>query len=142
MVLLDLLHQLAAAHHWRLAVAHLNHRLRGRESDGDAKLCQGQCEALGVTCFAGEASVKELSRTKKVSIEMAAREARHEFLTSTARRNGFKRIGLAHHRDDQVELFFLRLFRGAGGAGLSRNEMERSLGVCSGCQPGPPVIGC
>ena len=49
---------------------------------------------------------------------MAARKLRHKFLANTARENKISTVALAHHADDQVELFFLRLFRGAGGEGL------------------------
>jgi len=44
---------------------------------------------------------------------------RHEFLVRVARKQKIKTIALAHHADDQVELFFLRLLRGAGGDGLA-----------------------
>ena len=50
---------------------------------------------------------------------MAARKLRHEFLARVARNQKIKTIALAHHADDQVELFFLRLLRGAGGDGLA-----------------------
>jgi tRNA(Ile)-lysidine synthase len=50
---------------------------------------------------------------------MAARELRHKFLARIARANKIRAIALAHHADDQVELFFLRVLRGAGGEGLA-----------------------
>src|SRR5208283_4793108 len=55
----------------------------------------------------------------KISVEMAARKLRHEFLARVAREQKIPVVVLAHHADDQVELFFLRLLRGAGGAGLA-----------------------
>ncbi|MGA9042350.1 MAG: tRNA lysidine(34) synthetase TilS, partial [Terriglobales bacterium] len=58
-------------------------------------------------------------RQSKLSIEMAARKLRHEFLASVARERKIPVIALAHQADDQVEQFFLRLLRGAGGEGLS-----------------------
>ncbi len=50
---------------------------------------------------------------------MAARKLRHEFFAGAARRQNISTVALAHHADDQVELFFLRLLRGAGGEGLA-----------------------
>ena len=50
---------------------------------------------------------------------MAARKLRHEFYARTARERNISAVALAHHADDQVELFFLRLLRGAGGEGLA-----------------------
>jgi tRNA(Ile)-lysidine synthase len=50
---------------------------------------------------------------------MAAREARHAFLSRAAGEAGVRTIALAHQADDQVELFLLRLLRGAGVQGLA-----------------------
>jgi tRNA(Ile)-lysidine synthase len=50
---------------------------------------------------------------------MAARKLRHEFFARTAKERKIRVIALAHHADDQVELFFLRILRGAGGEGLA-----------------------
>ncbi len=119
MVLLDLLHQLSVEHGWHLAVAHFNHRLRGRASDADERLVKMTTARLGLRCFAARADVRAFSRRKKLSLEMAARQLRHDFLARTARRLKIKNIALAHHADDQVEHFFLRLFRGASGRGLA-----------------------
>jgi tRNA(Ile)-lysidine synthase len=118
MVLLHLLHGLSGAHGWTLMVAHFNHRLRGRASDADAKLLLRTCEKLGVRYEAGSADVKKFARGRKLSTEMAARELRHAFLAETAANLGVKRISLAHHADDQVELFLLRLLRGSSTLGL------------------------
>jgi tRNA(Ile)-lysidine synthase len=67
----------------------------------------------------GRGDVKDFARKKAVSIEMAARELRHSFLAKTARRLNCSVVALAHHADDQVELFVLRLLRGAGSEGLA-----------------------
>jgi tRNA(Ile)-lysidine synthase len=50
---------------------------------------------------------------------MAARRLRHQFLARTARRLKINTVALAHHADDQIELFFLRLLRGSSGEGLA-----------------------
>ena len=73
----------------------------------------------GISCFAGNADVRRLAEAEKLSIEMAARKARHEFLAQTALREGYALIALAHHLDDQLELFLLRMMRGSGVGGLS-----------------------
>jgi tRNA(Ile)-lysidine synthase len=119
MVLLHMLAGLAQEQRWQLAVAHLNHRLRGRCSDADQRLVERTARKLGLRCCGGSREVRELARQRKVSLEMAARESRHDFLARTARELGCAQIALAHHADDQVELFFLRLLRGAGSDGLA-----------------------
>lgn len=119
MVLLHLLHRLSVKTRWRLTVAHLNHELRGRSSDADEHLVKLMAGKLGLPFVSGRAGVRNLARSGKQSIEMAARQARHDFLARTAVRRRIDTIALAHHADDQIELFFLRLFRGSGGDGLS-----------------------
>lgn len=118
MVLLDVLHRLSAKHEWRLAVAHFNHRLRGRASAADEALVQRVAARLGLRCFRGEGDIKALARAGNISIEMAARQHRHQFLAAAAVEFGARKIALAHHADDQVELFFVRLLRGTGAEGL------------------------
>ncbi|HTV41021.1 MAG TPA: tRNA lysidine(34) synthetase TilS [Candidatus Sulfotelmatobacter sp.] len=118
MVLLHALKTPAVARRWKLAVAHFNHSLRGRASDADEAFVRKTTESMKLPFFSSSADVKQVARQEKISIEMAARRLRHEFLARTAREHGANTIALAHHADDQVELFFLRLLRGAGGSGL------------------------
>jgi len=118
-VLLHLLHQLSRKNHWRLTVAHLNHRLRGRSSDADERLVRRAAAKLKLPVAVERVDVRRLARTLKLSLEMAARYVRHEFLARTAAHRQIPAIALAHHADDQLELFFLRLLRGSGGEGLT-----------------------
>lgn len=118
MVLLHVLNTLAPSHGWRLSVAHFNHQLRGRSSDRDERFVRQTAKKLGLPALIGRANVRTFAIRKKISVEMAARELRHEFLASAAKSRGIRCLALAHHADDQVELFFLRLLRGAGSEGL------------------------
>ncbi len=119
MVLLHILHRLSPRNRWRLSVAHLNHRLRGRTSDADERLVRSTCKKLKLPIFVQRMDVRRLGKEQKLSVEMAARKARHAFLAGVAVRKRIPTIALAHHADDQVELFFIRLLRGAGGEGLA-----------------------
>ena len=118
MVLLDLLHRLAPRHHWTLAVAHFNHQLRGPEADADEAFVRHHAARLALPFFAGRGDVRALARQHGWSLEMAARTLRLDFLIRTAIEWGSPAIALGHHADDQLELFFLRILRGAGGEGL------------------------
>ena len=118
-VLLHTLHSLAPQSAWKISVAHFNHQLRGRASDADEKLVRATAKKLRLKFFGGGAAVKAFAAQSKLSVEMAARKLRHEFLAKVAREQEISTIALAHHADDQVELFFLRLLRGAGGEGLA-----------------------
>ena len=100
-------------------VGHLNHQLRGRSSDADERLVRKTAERLELPVVVERADVRGFARKQKLSLEMAARKVRHEFLARTAAQKKISTIALAHHADDQLELFFIRLLRGSGGAGLA-----------------------
>jgi tRNA(Ile)-lysidine synthase len=95
-------------------VAHLNHQLRGAESDADEAFVRALAEELRFPMIGKSVDVRALAETTGQSIEMAARQARHEFFAEFE--NAL--IALAHHADDQAETFILKLARGAGTEGL------------------------
>jgi tRNA(Ile)-lysidine synthase len=118
MTLLHSLHEISARRKWKIAVAHFNHQLRGRSSEADENLLRKTASAMKYPLAVGRADVKDFARKSKLSLEMAARKLRHEFLARVAWQRKIPVIALAQHADDQVELFFLRVLRGAGGEGL------------------------
>jgi len=141
-----LLHWLISLGYERLVVCHLNHRLRGRSGDADARfvkrLVEGYNQELvgqalrlpgartgkrgarpttdgDIGFELDSANIRALGKRQKMSIETAAREARYAFFAETARRRNCRTIFVAHHADDLVETFLINLFRGAGNAGLA-----------------------
>jgi tRNA(Ile)-lysidine synthase len=114
-----LLHWLISAGYKKLVICHLNHRLRGRSSDVDARYVQRVAANYKIDFEPGSANVRALAKTKKMSIETAAREARYGFFAEAARRRRCRTIFLAHHADDLVETFLFNLMRGAGITGLA-----------------------
>jgi tRNA(Ile)-lysidine synthase len=117
--LLFVLHELAAMGAVTLCgLAHLDHRIRGVESVEDAGFCRALAGRLDLRSVIGQADVPALAASSGLSLEVAAREARHGFLREAAATLGAERIALAHTRDDQAETLLLRLVRGAGPSGL------------------------
>jgi tRNA(Ile)-lysidine synthase len=120
-----LLHWLGRLGYERLVVCHLNHRLRGRSSDADARFVKKLVERYNqglagrIQFELASANVRAIAKKQKISIETAAREARYAFFAETARRRNCTTIFVAHHADDLVETFLMNLFRGAGSAGLA-----------------------
>lgn len=119
MVLLRVLHSLAQSRSWHLVVAHFDHQLRGLASRADARLVGRTALELELEFIQECGDVKGYARETHLSVEMAARILRHRFLARAAREVKASAVALAHHADDQVELFFLRTFRGAGVEGLA-----------------------
>jgi len=140
MVLLHILHALSRETGWKLAVAHLNHQLRGASSNADERLVRGTAARLGLPVVVGNANVRQLSRKEKASLEMAARKARHQFLARTAARLRLRLVALAHHADDQLELFFLRLLRGSGGQALSGMKWKSRSPAAPGIELVRPLL--
>jgi tRNA(Ile)-lysidine synthase len=99
-------------------VAHFDHGVRGEASREDARFVAGLARDLGLPCHVGKGDVRELAKSEKVSLQMAARRLRLDFLDQLRRDHHYQRVALGHTADDQVELFFLRLLRGAGSEGL------------------------
>src|SRR6266513_5129925 len=114
-----LLHWLINLGYKKLIVCHLNHQLRGRSSDADARVVEKVARKYRVDCELGAANVRVLAKKKKMSIETAAREARYSFFAKAAKRHRCHTIFLAHHADDLVETFLFNLIRGAGLTGLA-----------------------
>src|SRR5438477_9580310 len=114
-----LLHALVDFGYKKLIVCHLNHQLRGRSSDTDARFVQRLAAKYDVDLEFGSTNVQTLAKKKKMSIETAARDARYSFFAKAAKRKRSRTIFLAHHADDLVETFLLNLFRGAGLTGLA-----------------------
>jgi tRNA(Ile)-lysidine synthase len=116
--LLHLLARLRPELELDLGVAHYDHGLRGAESRGDADFVAELAQDLGLACHRGQGAVRDAARRDRVSLQMAARKLRLEFFWETRRVHGYARLALGHTADDQVELFWLRLLRGAGLEGL------------------------
>jgi tRNA(Ile)-lysidine synthase len=114
-----LLHWLSERGYKNLIVCHLNHQLRGRSSDADAKFVEKLATKSDVDFELGCADVRALAAKGKKSLETAARAARYSFFARIAKRRRCHTIFLGHHADDLVETFLLNLFRGAGTTGLS-----------------------
>jgi len=113
-----LLHQLFDLGYRRLIVCHLDHQLRGRASQADAKFVERLAARLHCQFEIDQTDVGALARGSKQSLETAGRMARYEFFARVARRRRCKTIFLGHHADDLVETFLMNLFRGAGPAGF------------------------
>ncbi len=116
--LLHVLTSLRAEYALHLHVGHLNHCLRGLESDADAAFVAQLAEQWGLDYTVEACDVPALARASKIAIEEAARQARYLFLARTAAKVGARRIAVGHNSDDQVETILMHLLRGSGLAGL------------------------
>ncbi len=102
----------------RLHVAHLDHMLRGSESSLDARFVSSHALSLGLDCTVEARDVQAYRRSRRCSLEEAAREVRYAFLAEVARETGAVVLATGHTRDDSVETVMLHVLRGTGVHGL------------------------
>lgn len=103
---------------WKLIVAHVNHGLRGKESDEDEQYVKQVTEKLGLPFMAVHADVKREKEREGLSMEEAGRKLRHKLLRDIAMKEKAQKIALAHTFDDQSETILFRIIRGTGLRGL------------------------
>ena len=102
----------------KLHVGHLNHQLRGVESEADAKYVSNLAGSLGIPITIDRQDVAAYRIERNFSVEEAARELRYAFLARVAGEVGANRIAVGHTRDDQVETILMHILRGTGITGL------------------------
>jgi tRNA(Ile)-lysidine synthase len=101
-----------------LAIGHVNHHLRGSESDGDEQFVRQLADQWNLPVLVRSVDVGAQRRSQKQSLETAARQLRLNALMDMASQAGCTRIATAHHADDQAETMIHRLQRGTGFRGL------------------------
>lgn len=119
-------------------VLHVNHMLRGEDSDADERFVRELCEELGVPCEVQRVDVGALVRSRRGGMEAVAREERYR-LASLALDRACAQVGAkdglictAHTIDDRIETFFMRALVGTGPGGLAsiprvRGSLRRPL---------------
>ena len=126
--LLDLLHRMKEFR-LNLVAAHLNHCLRGSESDDDEHFVRELCDSMGIQCEFKRVDVKKLAGEKRLSLEDAGRAARYGFFHELRDKHSAQVIALGHHADDQAETVLMRLLRGAGATGLAGMTPKSHNGI-------------
>lgn len=101
-----------------LFAAHVNHGLRGKESDEDEAFVRKLCFESEVPLFVCRADVAALAKENKCGLEEAGRNKRYSFFQELADREQLNKIATAHHAGDNVETVLMRLIRGTGPLGL------------------------
>ena len=105
-----------------IEAVHINHGLRGSESDDDERFCSCLCKKTGIPLYVYRANLD--GRTD----ENSAREARYAFFRKRYAESHADGLILAHQADDQAETFLMRLLRGAGADGLECMKEDETVG--------------
>ncbi len=120
-----------------LLAVHVDHGLRGAESEADARFCQDLCARLGVELIVRKARLDPAAP----GLEARAREARYRLLTAEARAHGHLTLLTGHHADDELETLLMRWMRGTALEGLRGARREMILrGTAPGVAPGDEAL--
>ncbi|MCB4204513.1 tRNA lysidine(34) synthetase TilS [Deferribacterales bacterium Es71-Z0220] len=111
---------------------HVNHSIRGELADRDEKFCEDFCKKLNIELIVKRINVPEYVNKNNVSVEDAARKLRYEELFKVFEEKNADYIFTAHHLDDLVETFFVKLFQGSSiynlkGFGFNEEFLKRPL---------------
>ena len=137
--LLLALKELSEERGFALAACHLNHGLRGEESDRDERFCKELCKKLDIPLTARKINVAALAE-KHESLEETARRVRYDFFSDALDGLGeYSVLATAHNANDNAETVLINMTRGTGLAGLCGIPPVRSLGAHSVIRP---LIGC
>lgn len=118
--LLLLLNEIKDAYNLELSCVHINHQLRGEESDADEAFVRELAARLGIPFASFAVDVNNYAKEAHRSTEEAARDLRYEALRRAA---GGAKIAVAHNSDDQEETILHNVLRGSGLKGLSGMSM-------------------
>ncbi len=113
LALMDILLSLAPGSGLKMSAAHLDHSVRGEQSEKDARTIESICADRNIPVIMGklEGSEVQTRKGKLNSLEAALRELRYEFLNDAAAKTGADWIVTAHHSDDQAETVLFRALR-------------------------------
>lgn len=100
-----------------IGCAHVNHHLRGADSDADEQFVRELCARLGVELRVADGTLDE-ARVRDVGVEAAAREIRYARLRETREKTRARYVATAHQKNDQAETVLMRILTGTGIAGL------------------------
>lgn len=123
--LFHVLHNLRATLGFEIAVVHINHCLRGEESQGDEDFVRDLCERFGVQYQGVSIDIQKEAKERKMTIEEAGRAARRETFERFARVFRANKIALGQHADDQAETVLFNLVRGSAVSGLCGIRPQR-----------------
>ena len=110
-----------------LHVAHLDHGLRGTESEDDARYVAKLAQNMGIPVTVEKKDVEAYQKTHRLSLEEAAREVRYSFFAATAQAVGAELTATGHTFNDQTETILLHIIRGTGTRGLRGLQPKQTL---------------
>lgn len=109
-----------------ITAVHINHGLRGAESDGDEESARQLAGAMGAEFISFKYDVNKIAAENGEGTEEAGRRLRYGAFEKVRLQKGAARIAVAHNRNDQAETLLMRIMRGTGLKGLAGIDFVRA----------------
>ncbi|MBR4880958.1 MAG: tRNA lysidine(34) synthetase TilS [Clostridia bacterium] len=113
MALLDILYKKG----YKVSAIHVNHMIRGAESDSDEEFCRCFCKERNIPFYYHRIDVPAEAKKSGEGLEEAARRLRYAAIEETVKAQGISRVATAHHADDNAETVIFNIVRGSGAKG-------------------------
>lgn len=110
---------------FKFGIAHCNFMLRDEESMADELFTKSLAGHFSVPFYSTRFRTQDYADSHAISIQMAARDMRYDWLENIRKEAGYDYIAVAHHQNDTVETILLNLVRGTGVAGLHGISAKR-----------------
>jgi len=117
-LLLTLLVQLKEQYNLDITATHINHGMRGSESDADEAFTKSYSEKIGVDFLSFREHIPTTAKELGMGLEEAGREIRYKYFQEALKSRKANKIAIAHNKNDNAETVFMRICRGTGLAGL------------------------
>ena len=127
--LLSILYNLKEEFNIKLGVAHVNHMLRGEESDKDEEYAKELCDKFNIEFYSRRIDIDKIANEKNISHEMAGRDERYKFFFELSKERDYNKIAIAHNLNDQAETIIMNIMRGSGIEGLCGIRSKRENGI-------------
>ena len=124
-----LLYCLSVQCQFPVTACHVNHMLRGDESDRDEAAARNFCQMYGIPLEVRRIDVGKMAKEENAGVEETGRKVRYAFFEETRRLHGAALIATAHTMSDQAETVLFRLARGSGMKGLCGIPAKRGYVV-------------
>lgn len=109
----------------KIYAAHLNHRLRGKESDADEEFVKDFCKSHKIECLIESRDIEKIAQETKKSIEEVARNERYKFFSDVVQKFKANKIATGHTLNDNAETMIFNFVRGSGISGLRGIPVKR-----------------
>nr|WP_317358681.1 tRNA lysidine(34) synthetase TilS [uncultured Tyzzerella sp.] len=123
--LLHFLYNIKDDFNLKITAVHINHCMRGKESDEDNQFVVDFCNSINIPVKVFSFDIYAKSKEDNLSIEEAGRKYRYYAFNKVLKDENATKIAIAHNKDDNAETMIMRFFRGTGIKGLSGISYKR-----------------